>query len=256
MRYPSYAELAGRVAVVTGGTRGIGAETVHALARQGVAVGVLGRDEQAAEQVAKSVVAAGGAALAVPADCTDWYGLEGASAYVEEELGPVDILVAFAGGGVIKPGPMLDVSLSEWHSVVDNNLTATFLTVKAFVPAMVARGRGCVVTMASTAARVAAGAPAPYGAAKAGVVMLTRQLAQEVGGRGVRANCVAPSAVRTERTDRQMPPEVQQQVAALHPLGRLGEPADVAAATLFLASDSAGWLTGVTLDVAGGRIMT
>jgi 3-oxoacyl-[acyl-carrier protein] reductase len=117
---------------------------------------------------------------------------------------------------------------------------------------MIERGGGSIVTMASSAARFPTGAPAPYAAAKAGVIMLSRQVANEVGKHGVRVNCLAPHTVLTERVQRFMPEE-QRQMAAAMPLGRLGTPEDVALATLFLASDSSSWITGVTLDVAGGR---
>jgi 3-oxoacyl-[acyl-carrier protein] reductase len=125
--------------------------------------------------------------------------------------------------------------------------------LKAFLPGMVERGRGSIVTMSSLAGRLAAtGAPAPYSAAKAGVVMLTREVAAQYGPHGIRANCVAPSTIRT---DRNMPAGYLERMTALHPVGRLGIPADVASAALFLASDASSWLTGVTIDVAGGRFM-
>jgi 3-oxoacyl-[acyl-carrier protein] reductase len=149
------------------------------------------------------------------------------------------------------------VTEEDWRSTVEGSLTATFLTLKSFLPGMVERGRGAVVTMASSAARLPGlGAPAPYVAAKAGVVMLTRQVASEVGHHGVRANCLAPHTVLTEQIRRVAPEEWRREMAAAIPLGRLGTPEDVALATVFLASDSAAWLTGVTLDVAGGYVMT
>jgi 3-oxoacyl-[acyl-carrier protein] reductase len=165
------------------------------------------------------------------------------------------VLVAFAGGGQIRPGPTARITEEEWRSVVDANLTATFFAVKSFLPAMIARGGGSIVTMASTAARLPSGAPTPYAAAKAGVIMLSRHLASEVGEHGVRVNCVSPSSVLTERTGRLIPEEQQQEMASSHPLGRLGRPEDVGLATLFLASDASSWITGITLDVAGGRVM-
>jgi len=119
----------------------------------------------------------------------------------------------------------------------------------------VQRRRGAIVTMSSTAGRQVGGASAAYAAAEAGAAMFTRHVAQEAGRHGVRVNCIAPSAVLTDRVRERMPAEIQRQVAASFPLGRLGVPEDVALATLFLASDSSSWLTGVTLDVAGGRIM-
>ena|SRR5438874_1638693 len=121
------------------------------------------------------------------------------------------------------------------------------------------RGRGSVVTLASTAARFSGGerigAPTKYAAAKAGVVRLTRDVAREVAHRGVRVNCVSPSTILTERLQAMIPEDRNEQMTAMHPLGRLGTPEDVALATLFLASESSSWITGVTLDVAGGQIM-
>lgn len=252
---PTYPDLSGKVAVVTGGSRGIGAATSRALAGSGARVAVNGRDEEAVDATVERIRSEGGEASGVAADVTDFVAVEAMRRRTEEELGPVDVLVAFAGGGIVRPGPTAGITEEEWRSVVDGNLTATFLTLKSFLPGMTERGRGSIVTMASTAARLPSGSPTPYAAAKAGVVMLSRHVANEVGGRGVRVNCVAPSAIRTERTERFMSEEQQRQVAAVHPLGRLGEPEDVALATLFLASESSSWLTGLTLDVAGGRVM-
>ncbi|HLJ62388.1 MAG TPA: SDR family NAD(P)-dependent oxidoreductase [bacterium] len=252
---PTYPDLAGKVAVVTGGARGIGAATCRLLGANGARVVVNGRDRAAIAEVADAIRCDGAEVLGIAADVTDVAAIEGMRDRTERDLGPVDILVAFAGGSTVHPGPVHQITEAEWRAVVDGNLTAAFLTAKAFLPAMIHRRRGAIVTMASTAARLPLGAPAPYAAAKAGVATLSRCLAAEVGRHGIRVNCIAPSAIRTERTARAMPEEVQRQVAALHPLGRLGEPDDVALATLYLVSDSAAWLTGVTLDVAGGRIM-
>jgi 3-oxoacyl-[acyl-carrier protein] reductase len=146
--------------------------------------------------------------------------------------------------------------VEDWHSTVDGTLTATYLTLKSFLPGMLQRGRGVILTMASSAARLPGlGAPAPYVAAKAGVIMLTRQVAGEVGRHGVRVNCLAPHTILTEQVQR-APEEWRERMAAAVPLGRLGTPEDVALAAVFLASDSAAWITGVTLDVAGGYVMT
>ncbi|MFG2111134.1 SDR family NAD(P)-dependent oxidoreductase [Streptomyces sp. NPDC048718] len=119
---------------------------------------------------------------------------------------------------------------------------------------MVERGRGSVVTMSSAAGRRPSQANLAYGVANAGVVMLTRHLATEVGPYGVRVNCVAPSAILTETTEARMPAAVRDKAAALHPLSRMGTPDDIAGTALFLASDAASWLTGLTVDVAGGRV--
>jgi 3-oxoacyl-[acyl-carrier protein] reductase len=143
----------------------------------------------------------------------------------------------------------------QWRSVIDSDLTTTFLAVRSFLPGMIERGRGSIITMASSAGRLPSQASAAYAAAKAGVVMFSKHVANEVGQHGVRINCLAPSSILTERVERLMPEETQRQVAAMHVLQRMGTPEDVAMATLFLASESSSWITCVTLDVAGGRII-
>ncbi|MER6398099.1 SDR family NAD(P)-dependent oxidoreductase [Kitasatospora sp. NPDC001603] len=251
VRYPN---LAGKVVVITGGSRGIGAETARAFARQGSAVAVLGRDEAALTAVSGELRAAGGVALGLVADCTDAAALARAAVRIEDELGPADVLAAFAGGNGY-PVPTVRETEEHWRAVLDADLTATFLTVRAFLPGLLERGSGSVIAMASTAGRLPGGSSAAYAAAKAGVLMFARHLALEVAGTGVRVNALAPGAVRTERTAAAMPAEVQAAVAAAHPLGRLGEPADIAAAALFLASTASSWITGQTLDVSGGRVI-
>jgi 3-oxoacyl-[acyl-carrier protein] reductase len=188
------------------------------------------------------------------ADCTDADALAHARDHIDGELGPVDVLIAFAGGGR-QPQPVLEIDEGEWRADIDGNLTATFLTVKSFLPAMIDRRRGVVVTMASVAARLPGGAPIAYAAAKAGIVNFSQQVAKEVAHHGIRVNCLAPSTVMSERMRAAIPDEQREKMAAMYPLGRLGEPGDVAEAALFLASDASSWITGVTLDIAGGQIM-
>jgi 3-oxoacyl-[acyl-carrier protein] reductase len=254
-RLPVYPDLAGKVAVVTGGSGGIGAATCRLLAANGARVAVNGRDQARIDAVVDGIRAAGGEAVGVAADCTDLTAVERLRQQVEQAFGPAEVLAAFVGGGRARPGPVADVPEEDWRSTVDGSLTATFLTLKSFLPGMLQRGRGAILTMASSAARLPGlGAPAPYMAAKAGVVMLTRQVASEAGPHGVRANCVAPHTILTEQVERVAPQEWRERMAAAIPLGRLGTPEDVALAAVFLASDSASWLTGVTLDVAGGFV--
>jgi 3-oxoacyl-[acyl-carrier protein] reductase len=252
--YPTYPDLAGKVAVVSGGSRGIGAGTCHLLAQNGAKVTVNGRDEAAIDSVVQEIQGSGGEAIGVAADLTDFASVGLMRRRVEEELGPVDVLAAFAGGQGY-PTPTEQMAEERWRSVIDPDLTATFLTVRSFLPGMIEREGGSIVTMASSAARLPSQASAAYAAAKAGVVMFSRHVANEVGQHGVRVNCLAPSSVLTGRMQRLMPEETQRQVASMHPLGRMGTPEDVALATLFLASESSSWITGVTLDVAGGRII-
>ena len=251
--FPSYPDLAGKVALVTGGSRGIGAETCRRLAHNGVKVAVNGRDEQAIANVVSSILMAGGEAVGVTADVATTGGVEHLREAVEQDFGSVDILAVFAGGHG-DPQPLEHFTEERWRLVLDANLTSKFLTVKCFLPGMVERQRGAIILMSSSAGRLVGGASAAYAAAQAGAAMFARHVAQEVGKYGVRVNCVAPSAVVTDRL-RSAPEGVRQQIATGFPLGRLGEVEDVALATLFLASDASSWLTGVTLDVAGGRVM-
>jgi 3-oxoacyl-[acyl-carrier protein] reductase len=251
----SYSDLSGAVVVVTGGSRGIGAATCREFAANGAKVAVVGRDQAAVDSVVERIRADRGNALGATADCTNFAAVEEMRLRVEHELGPVEILAAFAGGGIIRPGPFAEITEEQGRSVVDGNLTATFLTVKSFLPGMIERGRGSIITMASTAGRLPSPAPAPYAAAKAGVLMLTRNLASEFGKKGIRVNCISPSTIMTGRMQMQVPEATQREIIASIPLGRLGTPDDVARAALFLASDTSSWMTGVTLDVAGGKVM-
>ena len=256
-KVPVYPDLAGKVAVVTGGSGGIGATTCRLLAANGAKVAVNGRDRARIQAVVDAIRDGGGEAVGVAGDCTDPAAVGRMREAVEQELGPVEVLAAFVGGGRARPGPVADVPEEDWRSTLDGSLTATFLTLKSFLPGMIERGRGAILTMASSAARLPGlGAPAPYVAAKAGVMMLTRQVASDAGRHGVRVNCLAPHTILTEQIQQVAPTEWREKMAAAIPLGRLGTPEDVALAALFLASDSAAWLTGVTLDVAGGYVMT
>jgi 3-oxoacyl-[acyl-carrier protein] reductase len=251
---PRYPDLAGKVAVVTGGSRGIGAATARALAANGVDVAVVGRDQAALTAVANSIQAAGARALPCRADVTDEADLQRLADTVSEHLGAVDILAAFAGGNGM-PVPTPEETVDHWRLVLDTDLTSTFLTTSAFLPVMLERRRGSIVTMSSSAGRQAARSNAAYAAAKAGVVAFTRHLANELAPNDVRVNCLAPSAIETERLRSWTTTEVRRQLAESFPLRRIGQPADVAAATLFLASDASSWITGITLDIAGGKIM-
>jgi 3-oxoacyl-[acyl-carrier protein] reductase len=251
---PSYPDLAGTVCLVTGGSRGIGAVSCRLFAAAGAAVAVGGRDRDAIDRVVADVERDGGRAVPAPGDCTDAAAVERMCREVERELGPVEVLLAFAGGGG-DPAPTASVTPERWREVVEGNLTATFLTVRCVLPGMVERREGAIVTMGSTAGRLAGGAAAPYAAAKAGVLMFTRHVANEVARHGVRVNAVAPGAVMSEERRARLPEQALAQAVSTVPLGRLGTPEDVGLAALFLASSAASWLTGVTLDVTGGRIM-
>jgi 3-oxoacyl-[acyl-carrier protein] reductase len=248
--------LQNRVALVTGSSRGIGAAIAERFAAEGARVVVHGRDTEAIESVRARIAATGAEVLAVAADLTDFEQIEALRARVEAELGPLDVLIANAGGNPVRPGPVEDISEEGWHAAVDANLTSTFLTIKSFLPGMKARGHGSIVTLSSAAARrPTVHTPAAYAAAKAGIEVLTKELATQASPQGVRVNCIAPETILTERNQRQIPEEIQRSLVDAHPVRRLGTPEDVAQAALFLAADSASWISGVVLDVAGGSVL-
>jgi 3-oxoacyl-[acyl-carrier protein] reductase len=253
---PSYPDLAGKVAVVTGGSKGIGAATCVLLGHNRARVAVCGRDPETIDRVTSDTRAAGAEEVAgLAADLTTEAGVARLRAEVEEKLGPAEVLFAFAGGFGART-PLLTTQLEEWNAVVESNLTSTFLTLREFAPGMVERGGGSIVTMASNAARfLDIQLTASYAAAKAGIAMLSRHAALELGPHGVRVNVLAPATILSERVMRNMDEERLASIAAMSPLGSIGVPEDPAMAALFLASGAARWMTGVTLDVAGGRIM-
>jgi 3-oxoacyl-[acyl-carrier protein] reductase len=249
-----YADLAGKVAVVTGGSRGIGAATAAALAANGVTVAVVGRDQEALTAVVAGIEENGGRAISAVADCTLASDIDHLASTVSEQLGPVDIVAPFAGGNGM-PVPTVQETPEHWREILETDLTSTFLTIRAFLPVMAEQARGVIITMSSAAARQAAQSAAAYAAAKAGVIAFTRHLAKEMAGAGIRVNCVAPSAIENDTMRTWMSEDQRRALGDSFPLGRLGQPEDVAAATLFLASDASSWITGATFDVSGGKVM-
>jgi NAD(P)-dependent dehydrogenase (short-subunit alcohol dehydrogenase family) len=247
-------KLTDKVVVVTGASRGLGAATARAFAQEDARVVLVSRDQTALDDELRAIQWDGQRAAAIAADCTDPAALEHLRTETERIFGPVDALLAFAGGSG-EPTPTHTLSLDRWSSVLRSNLDATFLTIREFLPGMIARKRGAIVTIASAAARQPSLANAAYATAKGGVITLTRHLAREYGPSGIRANCISPSAVMNERMQERMTPAQVADLAASFPLGRIGQPDDVAEAALYLASDASSWVTGVVLDVAGGKII-
>jgi 3-oxoacyl-[acyl-carrier protein] reductase len=244
------------VALVTGSSRGIGAAVARAFARAGARVVLHGRDRHALREAEAAIHDEGGEVMSVAADVTDFAAIEAMRHAIEDRFGPVDILVANAGGSVTPPAPLEEIPEEGWRATIDGNLLATFLTLKSFLPGMKQRRRGAIITISSSAGRRAdPRSPIPYAAAKAGIALMTQDVAAQVGPFGIRANCIAPETILTERNRQRIPQTQQQALADVHPLNRLGTPEDVAHAAVFLASEEASWITGVVFDVAGGAVM-
>jgi 3-oxoacyl-[acyl-carrier protein] reductase len=248
--------IEGKVAWVTGSSKGIGAAIARLFASQGAKVAVHGRDLAAVEAVRSDIDRSGGRALGVTGDVTQLAEIEAMRQRIEGDLGPIDVLVANAGGNFTPIGPIEETTEAGWRASVDGNLTATFLTIKAVLPGMKARRSGSIVTMSSAAGRRAhPHSPVAYGVAKAGVELLTQYVATQAGPFGIRVNCIAPETILTDRNRQRIPEAIQGQLVEAHPIRRLGSPEDVARATAFIASDDAAWITGIVLDVAGGATM-
>jgi 3-oxoacyl-[acyl-carrier protein] reductase len=238
---PEFASLEGKTALVTGGSRGIGAAVARELARAGatVVVGYRSGGEEA-EAIASEI---GG--RAVQADVSN---VDDAKRLVEE-AGELDVLVNNAG--ITRDGVLARMSDDDWRSVLETNLSSVFYTCRAVSRGMMKRRGGSIVNLSSIVGLHGNWGQSNYAASKGGIVAFTKSLAQELGSRGVRANVVAPGYIKTQLTDA-IPEEAQQQMLGLTPLGRFGEPQDVARAVRFLSSDDASFITGEVVVVGGG----
>ena len=245
--------LDGQAAFVTGATGGLGAAIVVALARAGadIALADLPNRRAAADALVADIVALGRRAVAIPIDVTSVASIQAAVSTAEDQLGPIGVAVANAGVNIRKPG--LDLTESEWDTVLDINLKGVFFTCQAVGRRMVPRGHGSIIALASQHGVVATPRSPAYSAAKAGVVNLVRSLAVDWAPRGVRVNAVGPTFIETDLTREYLgDPDVRADIVGRIPLGRLGTPHEVAHAVVYLASPAASLVTGTCLMADGG----
>ena len=243
--------LAGRVCVVTGAGSGIGRAIANGFAARGALVAVLDRNVEAAEASVAAIAERGGKAVAIDCDVSDPASVTAAGERSVAVFGPCDILVNNAG--VLRPGALDVLTVEEWNSVLAVNLTGYFLCSQTFGRQMRTKGKGALVHVASIAAMHATAFGGAYSIAKAGVAMLSRQLAIEWGTQGIRSNAVSPGMTLTPMTqDAYTRPGTTERRNQAIPAGRVGRPEDIADAVLFLASERSAYITGEELTVDGG----
>jgi 3-oxoacyl-[acyl-carrier protein] reductase len=238
----------GRVALVTGSTRGIGNAIARTLVDSNAKVAVVGRDAGKAKEVASNIGAAGGFAC----DIADPESVEQLVADVEKELGSVDILVNNAG--LTRDNILFRLKNEDWDAVLDANLRGAFIAIRAASRGMMKRRWGRIINIASVVGLVGNKGQSNYAASKAGLIGLTKSVAKELASRNILANVVAPGFIETDMTAG-MTPEARTTLSGQIPLERLGTPADVAGAVAFLASDAAAYITGQVIVVDGGMVM-
>lgn len=242
----------GQIALVTGGTRGIGKAIAESLAKQGVNVVVAGRNLNAANEVAASISTPGVKAIGMKLDVSDSGEVEKVFEEIRKEFNRIDILINNAG--ITKDGLLMRMREEAWDSVIDINLKGVFLCSREAVKDMAKQRYGRIINITSVAAFMGNPGQANYSASKAGIVGFTKTVAREYAGRGVTVNAVAPGFIETAMTD-VLPENIKEEMKKLIPLGRFGRVEDVANAVIFLASPASGYITGQVIHVNGGMYM-
>jgi meso-butanediol dehydrogenase / (S,S)-butanediol dehydrogenase / diacetyl reductase len=245
--------FADQVAIVTAGGSGIGAATARRFAGEGAAVVVADLSGTRAEAVASGIAAAGGRAVAIKMDASDAEAVARTVRLALDRYGRLDVM--FNNAGLAEPAPLDEIPLESWNRVIAVTLTSVFLGMKFCLPIMRAQGKGVVVNTASVSGMTGDYGLSSYNAAKAGVINLTRSAALENARHNIRVNCVCPGFIDTRATQilgGERAAELRRQYAAVHPIGRVGQPDEIARAVLFLASDEASFMTGAAIVADGG----
>jgi NAD(P)-dependent dehydrogenase (short-subunit alcohol dehydrogenase family) len=240
-------DLAGRIAIITGGARGIGFAIAERFVASGAKVALWDVDGEQAKTASRQIAGA----IAQQVDVTDEAAVAAAMAECENRLGPVDILVASAG--ITGPNlPVAEYPVAAWRQVIDIDLTGVFLCCRAVVPGMLARNYGRIVNIASIAGKEGNPNASAYSAAKAGVIGLTKSLGKELAQTGIRVNCITPAAVKTEIFNQMTEQHIQFMLSKI-PMARFGLVEEIAALVAWLASEDCSFSTGAVFDISGGR---
>lgn len=252
MRFETDAfRLNDKVAVVTGAGAGIGRAIAELFASAGAAVVVSDLDRAAAQEVTDTVIAAGNKAVGTACDVTSEDDLAGLVDLAADQFGGVDVLVNNAGGGGPKP---FDMPMSDFEWAYRLNVFSLFRLTQLCAPLMSDRGGGAVLNISSMAGENVNSGMSSYASSKAAVNHLTRNIAYDLGPKGIRVNAIAPGAIKTHALSTVLTPEIERRMLTKTPLGRLGEPNDIAYAALFLCSPAAAWVSGQVLGVSGGGV--